>query len=100
VLRDTSCRSVRKGGTCDGRGAEDGLPHNGMKRASSPRMALFGWLAYGTVTTVRSVLESGARRRTGGPVRTGTEEDFRKDEARFAEDERRLDEADRSAKKK
>ena len=33
--------------------------------------------------------------RPNGPVRTGTEEDFRRDEKRFAEEAERLDEADR-----
>ncbi len=58
-------------------------------------MALFGWLAYGVGTSVgRSLLAEGERP-AEGPVRTGTEEDFRRDEKRFAEDERRLNEADR-----
>lgn len=61
-------------------------------------MPLFGWLAYGVGTSIgRSLLDEGERR-PAGPVRTGTEEDFRKDEARFAEDERRLDEADRKTR--
>jgi hypothetical protein len=62
-------------------------------------MALFGWLAYGVGTSVgRSLLDEG-QRSAGGPVRTGTEEDFRKDEERFAEDEKRLNEADADARK-
>lgn len=57
-------------------------------------MALFGWLAYGVGTSIgRSLLKEGAPA-ASGPVRTGTEEDFRRDEERFAEEERRLDEAD------
>jgi hypothetical protein len=70
-----------------------------MGSACVEAMGLFGWLAYGAVTTTRSVLDSGAAPRSNGAVRTGTEEDFRKDEARFAEDEKRLNEADRAARK-
>jgi hypothetical protein len=59
-------------------------------------MALFGWLAYGVGSSIgRSLLDEGER--SAGPVRTGTEDDFRKDEARFAEDEKRLNEADEKA---
>lgn len=60
-------------------------------------MALFGWLAYGVGTSIgRSLLDEGAEdRRPGGPVRTGTEEDFRKDEERFAAEAKRLAEEDR-----
>jgi hypothetical protein len=58
-------------------------------------MALFGWLAYGVGTSVGRSLLAEEPRPAGGPVRTGTEEDFRKDEKRFAEDEKRLNEADR-----
>jgi hypothetical protein len=58
-------------------------------------MALFGWLAYGVGTSIgKSLLDEG-QRPAGGPVRTGTEADFRKDEARFKEVEKRLNEADR-----
>jgi hypothetical protein len=51
---------------------------------------LLGWIAYGVG---RSLFASD---RTGsGPVRQGTEADFRKDEVRFREDERRIEEAHR-----
>ena len=61
-------------------------------------MALFGWLAYGVGTSIgRSLVDEGEGRAPSGPVRTGTEADFRKDEAKFAADEKRLDDADRKA---
>lgn len=60
-------------------------------------MSLFGWLAYGLARSAgRTMSDDGPAPR--GPVRTGTEADFRRDEARFAEDEKRLDEADRAAR--
>lgn len=62
-------------------------------------MSLFGWLAYGVGTSIgRSLLDEGERR-PAGPVRIGTEEDFRKDEARFAEDEKRLEDAARKKRR-
>ncbi|MBI2389234.1 MAG: hypothetical protein HYV09_06425 [Deltaproteobacteria bacterium] len=51
------------------------------------------WFAYGLGASVGRALLRGerARRNAGGPVRQGTEEDFRKDEERFAEDQRRIE---------
>lgn len=51
------------------------------------------WFAYGLGAELGKALLRRDRegRGTAGAVRRGTEEDFRKDEARFAEDERRIE---------
>lgn len=62
-------------------------------------MALFGWLAYGVGHALgRSLIREGRAASSAGPVRQGTEEDFRRDEARFAEDERRIERGDEPPK--
>ena len=61
-------------------------------------MSLFGWLAYGAARSASRALSDDSSARPKGSVRQGTEADFRRDEERFAEDERRLDEADRAAR--
>lgn len=54
---------------------------------------LLNWIAYGVGARIaRSVLASDRTPR-GGPVRVGTEADFQRDEERFREDERRIEEA-------
>ncbi len=54
---------------------------------------LLNWIAYSVSARLgRSVLASDRTPR-GGPVRVGTEADFCRDEERFREDERRIEEA-------
>jgi len=64
-------------------------------------MGVFGWLAYGVGRSLAKwqLDERGSRRRDGA-VREGTEEDFRRDEARFAEDEKRLADEDRKSRER
>ena len=52
------------------------------------------WLGYGVGSAIgRALFGDGRARdqRTAQPVRTGTEADFRKDEKRFDEDQKRLE---------
>jgi hypothetical protein len=63
---------------------------------------IFGrWLAYGLGRSIGGIVrddDQGARP-GNGPVRAGTEEDFRRDEARFREDEKRIESAVEAARK-
>jgi hypothetical protein len=55
-------------------------------------MAILGqWLAYRLGRSVGRGLADGERPASGGPVRVGTEADFKRDEARFREDEARIE---------
>ncbi|MGZ3420483.1 MAG: hypothetical protein ACXVEF_06595 [Polyangiales bacterium] len=62
-------------------------------------MTVGHWLAYHVGTTVGRSLAEG-QQRGGGPVRQGTEADFRADEARFKQDEARIEAEIAAAKKR
>lgn len=59
-------------------------------------MSWGSWFAYGLGASLGHALLRGGRGRqdAGGPIRQGTEADFRKDEERFAEDQRRIEAGD------
>jgi hypothetical protein len=63
-------------------------------------MAIGYWVAYQVGKSIHSTLGAAGQPRGGGPVREGTEVDFRADEARFAKDEARIEAEIAAAKKK